>query len=57
MYDYGYLLEECDQTDAAWIAIVDDDVLARDGWYTRASRLADERWLYLRIFYTEDLLD
>jgi len=64
MYDYGYLLEKCHQTGAAWIAMIEDDVLARDGWYTRArqalgdlsGRMADDRWLYLRIFYTEDLL-
>jgi len=64
MYDYGYLLEKCQQTGAAWIAIIEDDVLARDGWYSRAQQalrdlsdnMANERWLYLRIFYTEHLL-
>ncbi len=56
MYD-DYLLGKCHQIGAAWIALIEDDVLARDGWYTRVSRLADDPWLYLRIFYTVDLLD
>ncbi|KAL8963899.1 MAG: hypothetical protein Q9183_004864 [Haloplaca sp. 2 TL-2023] len=64
MYDYGYLLEKCHDTGAAWIAMIEDDVLARDGWYTRscqalqdlAKTSASERWVYLRMFYTEGLL-
>ncbi|KAL8767904.1 MAG: hypothetical protein Q9209_005690 [Squamulea sp. 1 TL-2023] len=64
MYDYGYLLEKCYETDAAWIAMLEDDVLARDGWYTEATdallelrrKESDGGWLYLRMFYTEGLL-
>ncbi|KAI4196668.1 MAG: hypothetical protein LQ350_006421 [Teloschistes chrysophthalmus] len=64
MYDYGYLLDKCHQTGASWIAMIEDDVLARDGWFPRAKRalqvLSDRQgskpWLYMRIFYTEGLL-
>ncbi|KAL8830603.1 MAG: hypothetical protein Q9170_005668 [Blastenia crenularia] len=64
MYDYGYLLENCFQTGAPWVAIIEDDVLARAGWYPEAqialselkNRATDNRWLYLRMFYTEGLL-
>ncbi|KAL8689113.1 MAG: hypothetical protein Q9218_005139 [Villophora microphyllina] len=64
MYDYGYLLDQCHQTGASWIAMVEDDVLARDGWFPRTKytlqSLSDRQngrpWLYLRMFYTEGLL-
>lgn len=64
MYDYGYLLENCLQTRADWVAIVEDDVIARAGWYSQAMKsLQSAReqakgatWLYLRIFYTEIFL-
>ncbi|KAL8694450.1 MAG: hypothetical protein Q9224_003569 [Gallowayella concinna] len=64
MYDYGYLLQKCHETGASWITMVEDDVLARAGWYTEArhalerTRLkeSDTQWLYLRMFYTEGLL-
>ncbi|KAL8727296.1 MAG: hypothetical protein Q9181_005760 [Wetmoreana brouardii] len=64
MFDYGYLLKNCQETGAAWIAMIEDDVLARDGWYSRAqqalhdlaSKHGNDRWLYLRMFYTEGLL-
>ena len=61
MYDYGYLLENCLNTNADWVAIIEDDAIARAGWYNLASialRSIQEQapqgsWLYLRIFYTE----
>ncbi|KAI4226529.1 MAG: hypothetical protein L6R40_008284 [Gallowayella cf. fulva] len=64
MYDYGYLLEKCHETGATWIAMLEDDVLAREGWYAEATdaltRLrrtdSDDGWLYLRMFYIEGLL-
>lgn len=63
MYDYNYPLERCLKTEAKWIMIVEDDVLAKAGWYTEATAtLADivsqtkgSQWLYLRLFYTEKL--
>lgn len=63
MYDYGYLLQQCFDTGAPWVAMLEDDVLARAGWYPEAqralSRLENDEntpWLYLRLFYTEGLL-
>lgn len=64
MYDYGYLLQDCYATGAQWIAMLEDDVLAMEGWYDRAkaalrtiqSEVGQLDWLYLRMFYTENLL-
>lgn len=64
MYDYGYLLEKCYDTGASWVAMIEDDVLARSGWYPDAQRAlrrlqtssAKGHLLYLRMFYTEALL-
>lgn len=64
MYDYGYLLDKCHQTGASWIAMIEDDVLARDGWFPTAKRalesIPDQHsstpWLYIRLLYTEGLL-
>lgn len=63
MYDYEYLLKICLGTGAQWIMIVEDDVLAKEGWYSEAMRALDDiqnqtndhGWLYLRLFYTEKL--
>ena len=64
MFDYGYLLDNCLKTGAKWITILEDDVVARGGWYAQASqslqvidgRMGNEQWLYMRMFYTESLL-
>lgn len=64
MYDYGYLLDNCLKTNAEWITIVEDDVLARAGWYGKAmtslqkaqAQAGGASWLYLRIFYSESFL-
>ena len=64
MYDYGYLLSKCLATGSKWIAIIEDDNIARAGWYKQArmsvqqveSRVRRGSWLYLRMFYTEALL-
>ncbi|KAL8832060.1 MAG: hypothetical protein Q9170_005027 [Blastenia crenularia] len=63
MYDYEYLLRSCLNTGAQWIMIVEDDVLAKEGWYSQAinalqdiqERMNEQDWLYLRLFYTEKL--
>ncbi|KAL8951187.1 MAG: hypothetical protein Q9222_002817 [Ikaeria aurantiellina] len=64
LYDYSYLLQKCQETGAAWTAIVEDDVLAKAGWFSEAKKelssishkARNDRWLYLRMFYTENLL-
>ena len=63
MFDYEYLLKKCFDTNADWVMIVEDDVLAKEGWYLAAVnalseiqvRMKREEWLYLRLFYTEKL--
>ncbi|KAL8946016.1 MAG: hypothetical protein Q9222_007529 [Ikaeria aurantiellina] len=63
MYDYEYLLRKCLDTEAEWFMIVEDDVLAKEGWYTQAlgalndipRQIGKQEWLYLRLFYTEKL--
>jgi hypothetical protein len=70
LYDYAYLLQSCYNTGAPFIAILEGDVLAVDGWYPRAVAAAEfveeqspenredgaSSWLYLRLFYTEAYL-
>ena len=61
MYDYGLLLQSCLDTSADWITVIEDDVIARAGWYSQAKtslQAVQEQthqgsWLYLRMFYTE----
>lgn len=63
MYDYEYLLKKCHDTSADWIMTVEDDVLAKEGWYSQAikaiediqAQMRKKEWLYLRLFYTEKL--
>ncbi|KAJ5634785.1 hypothetical protein N7528_002627 [Penicillium herquei] len=33
LFDYTYLLEACAATNAPYIAMIEDDVVAQDGWY------------------------
>ena len=68
IHDYRYLLSDCYDTGAQYIAMIEDDTLAVEGWFQRlldaleAVRLkmqaypSDQRWIYLRLFYTDDLL-
>lgn len=35
MFDYGLLLKQCMDTNATYVAVMEDDVLAVDGWYHR----------------------
>ncbi|KAL5347858.1 hypothetical protein ACLOAV_007268 [Pseudogymnoascus australis] len=65
MFDFLYLIDHCRQTGAEWIAMIEDDVLAQDGWYHHTLRALDEvkekhdenkTWVYLRLFYTEKFL-
>jgi hypothetical protein len=63
LYDYAYLLEQCYDTGASYIAMIEGDVLAVKGWYERAITAAESvddhgggQWLYIRMFYTETYL-
>ena len=68
LYDYAYLLQKCYDTGASYVAMVEGDVLAVEGWYPRATAAADQvedenswdeqnsSWLYIRMFYTEAYL-
>jgi hypothetical protein len=65
IFDYTYLLNDCYATGARYIAMIEDDTLAVEGWYPRAlEALRDietkmerrrEKWVFLRLFYIEDL--
>ncbi|KAL5339527.1 hypothetical protein BJX70DRAFT_363902 [Aspergillus crustosus] len=67
LFDYTYLLRACEGVGAEHVAMLEDDVLAMDGWYHRTrqalasikQQMAEKRepkWLYLRLFYTERFL-
>lgn len=69
LFDYRFLLKSCyEWTDAQWIAILDDDVLAQEGWYGRTMQAlgkiqsqkkkgnSGRDWIYLRLFYTENFM-
>lgn len=68
LYDYTYLLKACHARGAPYVAMIEDDVLAMDGWYHRTvngirqaeakAALTNPRqdFLYLRLFYTEEYL-
>jgi hypothetical protein len=69
LYDYTYLLKACEATGAPHIAVLEDDVIAMDGWYHRTRSGIDKAgreclrngrepsdFLYLRLFYTEEFL-
>lgn len=66
LFDYKFLLRSCyELTDAPWIAILEDDVLAQEGWYGRTmaglqkiqrQKKGKGDWLYLRLFYTEKFM-
>ncbi|KFY38783.1 hypothetical protein V494_04202 [Pseudogymnoascus sp. VKM F-4513 (FW-928)] len=65
MFDFLYLIDHCRQTGAQWIAMIEDDVLAQDGWYHNTLRALEQvkekhdeskTWVYLRLFYTEKFL-
>jgi hypothetical protein len=68
LFDYTYLLKTCFAMGTPYVAIVEDDVIAMDGWYHRTAgglRRAERQssleaspkdFLYLRLFYTEEFL-
>lgn len=68
LHDYTYLLSKCTDQDTPYVAILEDDTVAMDGWFHRTvaamreaerqteSTRADRQFLYLRLFYTETLM-
>ncbi|KAF2660596.1 integral membrane protein-like protein [Lophiostoma macrostomum CBS 122681] len=68
LYDYSYLVKACHKTQAPYIAMLEDDTVAMDGWFHRtmagiekaetlsALKKASPDFLYLRLFYTEEFL-
>ncbi|KAI9931435.1 hypothetical protein ASPWEDRAFT_25686 [Aspergillus wentii DTO 134E9] len=68
LVDYRLALNSCyNQTDAPWILMVEDDVVAQKKWYDHTMqsletikdgqrRGAIYNWFYLRLFYTEKFL-
>ncbi|CAG8073790.1 unnamed protein product [Penicillium salamii] len=66
VYDYVYLLNQCLETEAPYIFILEDDVIFADGWlvktlnslHTLSHEPTDrkEPWIYLRLFFTETAL-
>ncbi|KAG2411949.1 hypothetical protein HFD88_009505 [Aspergillus terreus] len=68
LIDYRLALQSCyDYTDAPWIMMLEDDVLAQGAWYNHTMRSIQNieawkeqgrirDWLYLRLFYTEKFL-
>ncbi|KAI9933055.1 hypothetical protein ASPWEDRAFT_42810 [Aspergillus wentii DTO 134E9] len=64
IHDYTHLMQDCYDTGAEYVAMIEDDTLAVKGWIAPAlqaldivkERTANERWMYLRLFYADDLL-
>lgn len=68
LFDCRLALESCyKDTDAPWIMMQEDDVVAHRNWYKHALNAVDtvmswehqgkvNNWLYLRLFYTEKFL-
>lgn len=63
LFDYAYMLQSCYNSSAPYILMLEDDVIAADGWYPRTKaaladlekqpRYADS--IYLRLFYNTRL--
>ncbi|KAJ6191129.1 hypothetical protein N7519_001150 [Penicillium mononematosum] len=67
LFDYTYLLKACEAVNTPYTVMLEDDVFALDGWYHRTLKalasaekqtkeIGASNWLYLRLFYTEELL-
>ncbi|KAJ5334970.1 hypothetical protein N7452_007373 [Penicillium brevicompactum] len=64
IYDYTHLLKNCYDTGAEYVAMLEDDTLAVKGWLPSAlqalddvkQRTANTNWIYMRLFYVDDLL-
>ncbi|KAH8692771.1 hypothetical protein BGW36DRAFT_346753 [Talaromyces proteolyticus] len=67
LFDYTYLLKACQDVGTPYVIIIEDDVVAMDGWYHRTVQALEDaarktrdmgasRYLYLRLFYTQKFL-
>ncbi|KAI0021293.1 hypothetical protein F4780DRAFT_778807 [Xylariomycetidae sp. FL0641] len=67
IFDVSLVMEECVRRNPDYIMVVEDDVVALDGWYHRtlgaleeariaSAELGRTSFLYLRLFYYEGLL-
>ena len=65
IYDFIHLMRDCYDTGADYIAMIEDDTLAATGWLSstlhalevvQQSARAGQDWVYLRLFYVDDLL-
>ncbi|CAG8262776.1 unnamed protein product [Penicillium salamii] len=64
IYDYTYLLKNCYDIGAEYVAMLEDDTLVVKGWLPFAlqalddikQRTANTNWIYMRLFYVDDLL-
>ncbi|KAE8151147.1 integral membrane protein [Aspergillus avenaceus] len=67
LFDYTYLLKACHSAGTPYVVILEDDVIALDGWYHRTRHALDDadrktsdagasKYLYLRLFYTHKFL-
>lgn len=42
IFDYAYLLRACHSTGSPYVAIIEDDVIAMDGWYHRTLQALED---------------
>ncbi|KAJ6020124.1 hypothetical protein N7499_003419 [Penicillium canescens] len=67
LLDYTYLLGACESVDTSYTVMLENDIIALDGWYHRTKNALSvaeqqtieegvDKWLYLRLFYTEQFL-
>ncbi|KAJ5116946.1 hypothetical protein N7456_001294 [Penicillium angulare] len=67
LLDYQYLLRTCQDIGTPYTLMVEDDVIAQDGWFhktqeaisaaeSQTRQIGASKWLYLRLFYSEEFL-
>lgn len=64
IFDYTYLMKDCYNTGAQYVAMIEDDTLAVKGWLASALQALDvvkeqtknKKWIYMRLFYVDELL-
>ncbi|KAF2226422.1 hypothetical protein BDZ85DRAFT_172279, partial [Elsinoe ampelina] len=62
LLDYIHLLQACQNTGTDYTVILEDDVIAMDGWFHRTVHALEwlqttsPNFLYLRLFFTEEFL-